>query len=256
MSNFNIFGNLSERPIESLGEVIEVPYKDDVIQPDQNAETTSVETLNPYDEQERMHMKAMLLSDKGYGSCMIESSGPRKKPVYYIKTKCALDGSQYWEFFLQTINFTTLNDFVAKLSTVKPEESVMVHGPSCCCVDDALVIISALKRCVAKKIYISSPYILDIPSAAILCAGDVIINSVCGLIRLETPKVGAGGAVQDAKASFDNSMNNIALLLKLLSDNGFVTDEECKYMINDQGSVCIHGKKLSQLVDVYNQKHA
>lgn len=256
MSNFNIFGDLNERPIESLGEVIEAPYKDEVVPTEQSVEGASVETFNPYDMQERMHLKSMLLSDKGYGNCIDACGGPRKKPVTYIKTKCSIDGSQYWEFFMPDVTFTVLNDFVSKLSTVKPEESIMLHGPANCCVDDALVIISAIKRCVAKKVYISSPYILDIPAAAILCAGDVIINSVCGLMRLETPRVGAGGAVQDAKASFDNSLNNVSMLLKTLKDNGFVTDDECKYMINDQGSVCIHGKKLAEIVDVFNQKHA
>lgn len=258
MSDFNIFNGMDERPIESLGAVYEAPYHEDEMPPENpSVEGASLETINPYDMNDRMNMKQALLSGKGsFMNCIADGCRDRKKPVAFIKTKCSIDGAIYWEFFLDCVQFTNLNDFVVKMSMVKPEESVMIHGPSNCCVDDAIVVISAIKRCAAKKVYISSPHILDIPSAAILIAGDNIISSVCCLIHFDIPRIGGGGAIQDAHASMKNSLDNITKLIKNLQVEGFLSEEDVNHLVNDQGSICLHGRKLAAAVDVFNQKHA
>ena len=61
--------------------------------------------------------------------------------------------------------------------------------------------------------------------------------------------------MQDARMSFENDIFRKTQVLKNLMAAGFITQEEYTHLIEDQGGVCLHGKRLAQIIDVYNQKH-
>ena len=258
MSKFNLFGsNTSERPIETFGSVMFSESHEEFIPTTEKSEV-SVETINAYDMREREEIGAMALSNKGYtnGDLLCSVGGPRKKPLIYTKEICKETNTCWWDFYLTNVSFTVLNDFVTKLQQVTEKDCILIHGPATCYDDDAEVVCSAISLCKAKEKWISSPYILDSGAASILLTGTKIIQSVCNLIRLSPPKVSGGGAMQDARMAFENSIYRKTLTLKNLMQNGFINEEEYNHLVEEQGGVCLHGAKLKAIIDTFNQKHA
>lgn len=256
MSNLlNLFGSFeSERPIETFGSVSFADAHEELVPT--NQEEISVETFNAYDQKERAEMGVTALNHQFMNCNDMACGGPRKKPLFFTKNICKETNTCCWEFFLTDVMFTVMNDFVSKLEQVKDTDCILVHGPATCYGDDAEVVCSAIERCKAKEKIISSPYILDIGAASILLTATKILNSVCGLIRLSPPRISGGGVVQDARMAFENDIYRKTLVLKNLMAAGFITQEEFNHLVEEQGGVCLHGKKLAQIIDVYNQKHA
>lgn len=258
MSDFNIFGSIcGDRPIESLGTTIEAPYKEDVVP---NNEQFSVESFSNNALQDRDDIKKTALEGKYYRyfDCdeVMACGGPRKRPLIFTKSVCNETKTIWWEFYLIDPNFTQLNDFVVKLESVKENDCILIHGPANCYCDDAEVICSAIKRCKAKEKVISAPYILDMHAASILLSGTKILGSICNIMRIEAPRVGGGtGAMQDARTAFESSFFQRDLVLKTLINEGFITTEECTHLKEEQGGVCLHGKRLAEAIGAFNQKH-
>ena len=253
MSKFNLFGT-DDRPIETFGEVIFKESHGEIIPSNESA---SLETVNAYDMDDRRQMSAAALSNKRNfldGVCM--EAGPRKKALIFTKTICKETESCCWEFFLDAVCFTVTNDFITKLEQVKENDCILIHGPACCYTDDAEVICAAISRCKAKEKLISSPYILDIGAASILLTATKIIHSVCNLIRLSPPRVSGGGAMQDARMAFENNVYRNTIVIKNLLKAGFITQDEYNHLVEEQGGVCLHGKRLKEIIDIFNQKHA
>lgn len=255
MSKFNLYGSFdSERPIETLGEVRFTDSHEELIP--EVKEKTSVETLNPYDIHERAQYSSRVLNDKSiFMDCVIDG-GRRKDPLIFTKNTCKETNTCCWEFFLTCVNFTVTNDLVSKLAQVKDTDCVLIHGPATCYSDDAEVIFSAISQCKAKEKMISSPYILDLGAAYILASATKIIWSVCNLIRVASPSVSGGGAMQDARMAFENDMYRKNKMLTHLITEGFLTKEDAHHIVEEQGGVCLHGGKLKSIIDVFNQKHA
>ena len=253
MSRFNVFSTdlIGKLPLEVLGDTYEVPYKEDPV-----TETASTESINPYNLEERAKLIKDAIDGVTYDCCGAESAMPRKNPCTFTKTVCKESNTCCWEFFLSTLSLTCMNDFIAKLEQVKENDEVIIYGPSSASLDDAEIIISAIKRCKAHHKIISSPYVLNTAGAAIMISGTKILPALCNIVRITTPRVGAGGAIQDSANAMNIEIQRNHYMLKSLELAGFITEGEILDIVNNQKSVCLHGRRLNDAILAFNQKSA
>ncbi len=165
----------------------------------------------------------------------------------------AVDNSSAWTFYFNNFSFTCLNDFVNKMILVKPNDTVLIHAPSCLYTDDAEVIVSAIQACASRKISISAPYVLNSSAAYVAVAGEKIIASDVNYMIIDMPTVGAGGKPADAMNGMQSDLYRHEHILNHLVKCGMLTQEELKHIIEDQASVALFGDELTKRINNFNK---
>ena len=165
------------------------------------------------------------------------------------------DGQQY-TIFLNTsfVSPKLVNEFVNLLVTVTDKDSIFIHLPCNLYLDDAEFIASAISLCRAKMVLMSAPYVLDSATAYLLTFADRIFSSRCGIVRIGLPEISAYGKVVDADNALRMNKYRILHVLTALRHAGFIaSDEEYIHIVKHQGYICIHGRRLAELIGRINE---
>ena len=164
------------------------------------------------------------------------------------------DGQEI-SIFLNTgfISPKLINELVNLLVTVTEKDALFIHLPCNLYLDDAEFIASAISLCKAKTVKMSAPYILDSATAYLMTFADQIVASRCGIVRIGLPEISAYGKVTDADNALRANKYRILHILTKLRRAGFIaSDEEFLHIVKRQGTICIHGKRLTELVAKIN----
>ena len=160
-----------------------------------------------------------------------------------------------WTFFLNGVLLLTppVNEFCVLMRTIKPEDEVLIYGPSFINIDHALSICNSIEACPCKNITINSPYCLNIGASLFLATGRNHPVSPFMYASITTPVVFAYGSHLDSKSSVEYGTYLYMQLYNKLLQRGILTKEEYSSLTKNQKAVTIYGPELANRVKQADQ---
>ena len=257
MSNFDLnIGVLDTVPKAAphqLGETNIVDYTEfDSLKPNTSNEqiTAGMEHMSP--ELEYRSQLANRVSD-----CADACASPRARQLIWTKKVDKETKSTCWTFYLNQmfLSFKMINDFVNKMLLPKAGDCVHIYLPAEVYIDDAEVIASAISNCATQKICMTAPYILNSGAAYLMCFAKHIDISPACVAHIDMAMVGGGGKLTDACNAINSGNKRAYRILKKLSDNGFLNEQDMIHITNNQGEIVLYGDKYAQILRTFNSKY-
>ena len=195
--------------------------------------------------------------------CDVPASGEgRQQPIWcrtlpYVKLVVAdtAEAPEHteWTFFLNGFELTSkaTNEFSVLMNTIRPEDKVVIHGPSFISEESAIGMCSMIEACPAD-VTIHSPYCLNTGATLFHSVGNHHTVSPYMYARITTPVVFAYGSHLDSKSSVEFGTNFYNELYLRLCEKGIMTKEEYQKVTQEQKSVTIYGKELMLRINKQN----
>lgn len=160
-----------------------------------------------------------------------------------------------WTFFLNGVMLSSpaVNEFCVLMRTVKPDDVVLIYGPSFISIDRALSMCNSIEACPCKNIIINSPYCLNIGASLFLATGKTHPVSPFMYASITTPIVFAYGSHLDSKSSVEYGTYLYMQLYNKLLQRGILTKDEYSSLIKSQKAVTIYGPELANRVKQADQ---
>ena len=160
-----------------------------------------------------------------------------------------------WTFFLNGILLLSpaVNEFCVLMRTVKPNDVVLIYGPSNISIDHALALCNSIDACSCKNITINSPYCLNTGAVLFLTVGKHHPVSPFMYASVTTPIVFAWGSHLDSKSSVEYGTYLYMQLYNKFLERGLLTKEEYLALTNNQKAVTVYGQELAKRVEHSDQ---
>lgn len=173
---------------------------------------------------------------------------PKQQPIVYFTKVINEDSKSFsWTFILGTCFYSVkYTDFVLLMAEVKPQDKVLIYGPSTCSLNTANFLSGAVLSCKSKDVSICIPYIFNLGAAYFLSFAKKIIHSPYDIMVCKQDDIIVGGQHLDAKSSLYMHKSSNETMINRLRNKGLLTDKEVDHILNAQGQTVCYCKELAK----------